>query len=198
MKELRHHRSKCAARHNDGAFSAERPSGTDGDCSGQWFQNRELRFYRSAFQQNGFDGFRYSMPANSFGSISGKEPNNDGSQNGNEDDERSEMMMSRGSELSAEPLIKEKIGKQANQPKQQECDVAAENADADGEKRDPQNAPACGEVAEFFRLIRVLARQEAFPDSCTRGGHAQAILPRPPGCFDSDCSCSTFNSNWGQ
>ena len=107
-------------------------------------------------------------------------------------------MIGRRNECSAEPLIKEQIRKEANQPQQKECDVAAENADADGEKRDPQNAPACGEVAEFFRLIRVLARQEAFPDSCTRGGHAQAILPRPPGCFDSDCSCSTFNSNWGQ
>src|SRR5215472_10285914 len=107
MKELRHHRTECAAGHNDGTFRAEWASRTNGNCRRQGFQNRQFRFYRSAFQQYGFDGLRYAMSANPFRSISGHQPDDHRSHNGNENDEESESMIRRRNECSTETLIEE-------------------------------------------------------------------------------------------
>ena len=77
-------------------------------------------------------------------------------------------MIGRRNECSAEPLIKEQIRKEANQPQQKECNVAAENADADGQKGNPHHASGGSEVAQFLSLIRIFACEKAFPDPHTR------------------------------
>ena len=74
MKELRDHRSKRAAGHDDGAFGSEWSSRSDGDGGGQRLQNRHLRLHAASVDQNGFDRFRDAMPSNAVRTESRHQP----------------------------------------------------------------------------------------------------------------------------
>src|SRR5438874_889596 len=69
MEELGDHGAERGAGHDDGAFGAKRPAGTDGDGAGERFEYREFRLDLAAVDEDGLNGFRNSVTADALGTV---------------------------------------------------------------------------------------------------------------------------------
>src|SRR5262249_2101247 len=140
-------------RHNDRAFGAERPTGPNRNCRRNGFQDRKFRLDAAAVEQNGFNGFRYAMAANSFRTVSRHQPDNETAKHRNGYNKDSKMVPARRNEFCRYPLIKEDICEKSDelqQPQRYEC---TECADRNGEGGNSQQPRRSCEITQFVRMF---------------------------------------------
>src|SRR5215831_15412399 len=69
------------------------------------------------------------------------------------DDERAKMVADRGNHVRSKTLIKEYVGKQADQLQQRERDEGAKSADTESKRGDRQQSWSCSEVTEIRMMF---------------------------------------------
>ena len=85
MEKLREQRAERAAGHDDRAFRAERPAGSDGDRRRQRLQHRHLRLDSALAEQDRLDGFGNAVAANLLRAEARHQSDNEAADDGNED-----------------------------------------------------------------------------------------------------------------
>src|SRR4029077_5304870 len=84
VKKLGDHRAKGAAGHDNRTFGSEWSTGADGDRGRQRLEERNLWLHAAAIDQNGLDGFRYSVASNALRTVSRHDPDDQGTGDGDE------------------------------------------------------------------------------------------------------------------
>src|SRR5262249_55141051 len=109
MKELRKDGPNCSTRHDNGPFGTEGAAGADGYRGGQRFYNGDFRLHGATTEEEGFKGFRNTVSANFFGTITSHKANNQSANHWNENDIITEMVLIRRLKYRRETLIEGEI-----------------------------------------------------------------------------------------
>ncbi len=118
MKELRDHRSKRSAAHDDRAFGAERSAAANRNRGGNWLQNREARLHPAAVDENRLESLGNAVAADFFRAVACHQAHDDRTQHRNQDGPRPQRIPGRRHQHGVPAMIVEQIREQTDQPEQ--------------------------------------------------------------------------------
>ncbi len=156
MKELRDHRAKRAARHDDRSLGPERATGPDGDCRRDRFQNGYLRFNLAALEQNCLNRLWDTMTADSLRTVTRHEADDETTNHRHENFQPAKMVARGRNHSGAPALVEEQVGENSNQSQQGKSDERAEYTDADRQEGNRDHIAGSGKVTQRLRSLVML------------------------------------------
>jgi hypothetical protein len=95
------------------------------------------------------------VTADSLRAVAGHQPDDQGPDHGDDDGQHAESVVCRDGVRKRQLLEVEQVGEEVDQPQQNEGDHRADGPDDEGQKRDPQQPGAGGEIAFREKLASV-------------------------------------------
>ena len=115
---MREHRAERAARHDDGAFRAERSARANGDGAEIGFRIATLRSMLLPSEQDGLERFGNAVAANFVLNHTRHQPHDQRARHRHEDHPQSQMIALRHGRGRGPAVIKSQVRNRRNQPEQ--------------------------------------------------------------------------------
>ena len=149
------HRAKGAAGHDNRTFGSEWSTGADGDCGRQRLEERNLWLHAAAIDQNGLDGFWYSVASNALRTVSRHDPDDQCTGDGDENAVDAQVVADRRNHRGTPSAEVKQIREQPDQAQQHQGDERAERADSHRQCGDRKSPRSCREISQLFVTVAV-------------------------------------------
>src|SRR5581483_10102278 len=121
---------------------------SDGNGGGERLQDRDLRLYLAAVDQDRFDGFGNAMPADALAAVAGHKADNQGADHRYENFENTQVIIGRRNQRRPDPLQEEEVGEEPDEAEQCQRYKRRHKPYRDGQTGNPDNLTIGGEIAE--------------------------------------------------